>query len=305
MDLQRGIRRAKLSRGSITLPRGFSAWYYERPAESRATAPPLVVLPGATLDMDFMGARMSGLFQRLPNRRIIIVELPHHGANVSPNYDFSKPAESMADMAHYVEHVLQALDVKETIDLIGYSMGGGIAAHYVQDYPQRLNRLVLLAPYFYELATDAFIKALDSGDWSSIHGWETLAQMKQFFQHWLGYAPADLPPEFIMRALHALRADQYPAGYWHACLTSLHEKSHESRTLFAGSTVQLRALKRPTLVITASLDAMCDCVKLERLKEAFGPDYCTVETVECGHVFGARGTTVFQAARAPLLRFLK
>ena len=33
-------------------------------------------------------------------------------------------------------------------------------------------------------------------------------QMKNFFHHWLGLAPADAPPAFIMRGINALRADE-------------------------------------------------------------------------------------------------
>ncbi len=53
------------------------------------------------------------------------------------------------DRAFFVdqlEELLIALEVRQTVSLIGYSMGGAIAAAFAQSHPERIDRLILLAP---------------------------------------------------------------------------------------------------------------------------------------------------------------
>ena len=55
------------------------------------------------------------------------------------------------------------MGVEENIDLIGYSLGGGVAAHYAGITPTESTAWFSLAPYFQELAADDFLSAIDSG----------------------------------------------------------------------------------------------------------------------------------------------
>jgi pimeloyl-ACP methyl ester carboxylesterase len=52
---------------------------------------------------------------------------------------------SISGMAEFVERFREALGV-ETMDLVGHSLGGQIAAHYAVRYPGRVRRLVLIDP---------------------------------------------------------------------------------------------------------------------------------------------------------------
>ena len=304
MDFQKGLNQGGLQLQVVTLSNGFKAHYFERKPKGETNEPTLVVLPGANVDMHFMGARMSGLFTQLPDRHIVVLELPHHGLNVTSDLNFEATAESTIAMAEYLEDVRQAMDLDQAFDLIGYSLGGGIATEYAVLYPQQINRLILLAPYFYELATDAFVEAIDADRLQNIHGWETMDQMKNFFHHWLGLAPADAPPAFIMRGINALRADAYPSGYWRACLRCIHQHSTHSNTILANRTEKLAALRRSILVITASDDAICDPKKLRQLEGAFGSQYCTMREVSSGHTFGTDGATLFDIASDDMQQFL-
>ena len=303
MDLKKGLDRAGLRTRVVTFHDGVSAHYHERPALGEVGGPPLLVLPGATITMDFMGARMARLFEELPNRRIIVLELPHHGKNATQNLDFEAVASTI-DMADYLERFREVLRLEDPFDLIGYSLGGGIATEYAIRYPQRLRRLVLLAPYFYELATDAFVEAVDSDRLQTIHGWETFDEMKNFFHRWLGLTFQDAPPAFIMRGIHAQRTDFYPPGYWSACLRTLHRKSHDTNTMMATRTQDLAGVQRPTLIVTASDDAICDSKKLHRLQSAFGEAYCELIETSSGHTFGTGGRTLFAVAGNAIRQFL-
>lgn len=62
---------------------------------------------------------------------------------------FSDRPYATYDMAFYVQEIddlLEKLAVPAGFNLLGYSMGGGIAAHYAALRRDRINRLILLAP---------------------------------------------------------------------------------------------------------------------------------------------------------------
>ena len=197
----------------VELPNQTTAWYMERAVHGATDGPILVLLPGATVNMTFMGVRLIKLLESLPQRRVIIMENPHHGRNVSLELDFSK-ADTIMSIAEHLEQMRLAIGLNEPFDLLGYSLGGGVAAHYAVTYPDQVHRLLLLAPYFNETSSDGFKAQFDARTWRAIHGWESFEEMLHFFYHWLGLSPQDAPPQFVLRGLHALRAEVYPARYW-------------------------------------------------------------------------------------------
>ena len=291
---------------AVALPDGTEAWVRERASTRDDAGPPLLVLPGATVDIDFMGARISGLLKALPGRRVVVIELPYHGRNTPQPPDFTAPEPSLENLASYVETVRAALGIDEPVDLLGYSLGGGLAAQYALDHGGRLRRLVLLAPFFFEACADPFSDALDRAEWRNIHGWETVDEMLHFFQHWLGLPKDAALPTLILDALHALRTERYPPGYWSAFFMASDTANTAGRTLLRDRAADFAALNVPTLVVTARQDAVCDAVKLARLPEVFRPTPCTVTEVDSGHVFAGSATrTIFQVAQADLQAFLE
>lgn len=83
----------------------------------------------------------------------LAVELTALGVRVL-TYDLygrglSDRAPGRQDRAFFVtqlDELLTALEVKRGVTLMGYSMGGAIAAAFAEDRPARVDRLVLLAP---------------------------------------------------------------------------------------------------------------------------------------------------------------
>lgn len=62
---------------------------------------------------------------------------------------YSDRPEGPQDSAFFVtqlEDLLDALEIRDDITLIGYSMGGAIATSFAALYPERLRQLVLIAP---------------------------------------------------------------------------------------------------------------------------------------------------------------
>lgn len=51
----------------------------------------------------------------------------------------------------YVEQILgllNALDIQQAVDIVGLSMGGAVVTHFVNKYPERVDKVALLAPLF-------------------------------------------------------------------------------------------------------------------------------------------------------------
>jgi pimeloyl-ACP methyl ester carboxylesterase len=99
-------------------------------------APVLLLLHGSNASLftwEKWSARLSDHY------RVISVDLPGHGlTGATPNGDYSN-----AGMANFVLAFADKLGLK-TFALAGNSMGGGVAARFAEDHPERVNALILV-----------------------------------------------------------------------------------------------------------------------------------------------------------------
>ena len=102
---------------------------------SIGSGPPLVFLHGTGTFTGFEAARGWA-----KHRRVII---PYH-----PGFGDSGDAPGLEDIGDYVLHYMDLFDALglDGFDLVGFSLGGWISAEYAVRQPQRLRRLVLIAP---------------------------------------------------------------------------------------------------------------------------------------------------------------
>lgn len=77
--------------------------------------------------------------ERLRGVRSIAFDLPGSGGSSTP-----RRPRSMAGLATIVEHMLDELGY-EQVDLLGVSLGGGLAQQFARQAPDRVRRLVLAA----------------------------------------------------------------------------------------------------------------------------------------------------------------
>ena len=96
---------------------------------------------------------------------IFLIDLRNHGA--SPHFD-SMTYKEMADDIH---HICQIESLQE-IQLMGHSMGGKVAMQFSIDYPELLDRLIVLdiapkqyKPHYYE--TLQFINGVDISEFNN------------------------------------------------------------------------------------------------------------------------------------------
>ncbi len=109
--------------------------YYEIHGSGR----PLVLLHGAYMTIEMMGPVLSGLAQ---THRVIAFEQQGHGRTA--DIDRSLTYEQMADdTAALVGH----LEVGEA-DVVGYSMGGGVALQLAIRHPEVVRKLVVASASF-------------------------------------------------------------------------------------------------------------------------------------------------------------
>lgn len=305
MDMTSRLKKAGLTQKSFVLPDGRGAWYLERPGNGHSDKKPLVVLPGLSVSMHLMGAQIADLLTHLPERRVIVIELPYHGQRVSPRSDFNDPGLALNALTESVAAVVDNIGGLESFDLMGYSLGGVLATNVALKHPGRVNKLVLLAPYYFnEATTDAYNATFDAGRWRHLAAWQGRDELEAWFYNWLGLIKSDAPPGFIFNGLAALRSEQYPEDYWVGFYQQLDRDCRSSTSFLADNGVALRGLQSDVLLLAASDDTICDASKLTQLSEVFNPDRCTIQTVNAGHFFAPKGRTLFEDSAAQIGSFL-
>ncbi len=109
--------------------------YYEEHGSGR----PLVLLHGAYMTIESMEPLLSGL---AASRRVIAAEQQGHGrtADADRPLSYEQMADDTAALMRYLEI--------EDADIVGYSMGGGIALQLAIRHPALVRKLVLASASF-------------------------------------------------------------------------------------------------------------------------------------------------------------
>ena len=95
---------------------------------------PLLLLHGGLGQIEMFGPNLAKLAQ---TRQVIGVDLHGHGRTALGKRDLS-----LADMGNDMAGVLKKLGYNQ-VDVLGYSMGGGVGFQLAIQHPQRVRRLVL------------------------------------------------------------------------------------------------------------------------------------------------------------------
>lgn len=99
------------------------------------SAPPIVLLPGAA----------TPSLMWVPNIQALSAE--YHTFAVDQIGDFgqsicTKPLRQYNDLLAWLNELLDALDLRGGVNLVGISFGGALAAEYALHFPGRLNKVV-------------------------------------------------------------------------------------------------------------------------------------------------------------------
>jgi pimeloyl-ACP methyl ester carboxylesterase len=107
--------------------------YYEVYGQGK----PIVLLHGSFMNIPTNWAQVIPVLSR--DRKVIVAEMQAHGRTKDIARDFSYEA-----MADDVSGLLKQLKV-DSADILGYSMGGGVAFQFAVRHPEQLRRLVILS----------------------------------------------------------------------------------------------------------------------------------------------------------------
>jgi pimeloyl-ACP methyl ester carboxylesterase len=103
----------------------------------RGTGPTILLVHGVGASSTSWDTVLPLLAQQ--GADVIAVDLPGHGLSSKPRGDYSLGA-----LASALRDLLDHLDVKSCV-LVGHSLGGGIALQFVYQFPDRVDRLVLVS----------------------------------------------------------------------------------------------------------------------------------------------------------------
>ena len=188
--------------------------YYETHGSGR----PLVLLHGGLGSGEMFGPVLPLLAER---HQVVAVDLQGHGRTA----DIDRPIDMRlmaGDVAALIDHL--RLD---TPDLVGYSLGGGVALQTAAKYPDKIRRLVLVSAH---LRPDAVYP-------------EVRAQQVQ-----VNAAAADFMKDTPMYQLYqrvAPRPEDFP---------KLLSKIGEAMSTDFDFSEEVRGLQMPTLVVAAAAD---------------------------------------------------
>jgi pimeloyl-ACP methyl ester carboxylesterase len=107
--------------------------YYFACEEENITRPPVILIHGAGGTNLFWPPQV----RRLPNQRILAVDLPGHGRSEGVGHQL------IADYAENIREFMGALNLRAAV-MIGHSMGSAVALSLAIDFPQRVIGLGLL-----------------------------------------------------------------------------------------------------------------------------------------------------------------
>src|SRR5215510_14019559 len=109
---------------------------YRRAYRLAGTGPVLLLLHGIG---DSSESWLPGMHARARDHTVLAPDLLGHGASDKPRADYA-----VAAYANGMRDLLDVLGI-ESATLVGHSLGGGVAAQFAYQFPERCERLVLVA----------------------------------------------------------------------------------------------------------------------------------------------------------------
>ncbi len=133
----------------VKLPQGVTHYELTGPESGQV----VVLVHGATIPMYLWDAQVEALAKA--GYRVLRYDLYGKGYSDRPAGDYSQ-----AFYRQQLHDLLDALKIKQPVDLVGLSMGGGLAMDFTANYPDSVKDVVLIAPMINSIKNDTNIKLL-------------------------------------------------------------------------------------------------------------------------------------------------
>jgi len=178
--------------------------------------------------------------------RVLVYD--HYGRGLS---DTVRGTQDAAFFLRQLTDLLAHEQVDVPVTVLGYSMGGAVAAHFAASYPGNITRLILLAPAGMQDISAPWVRAVR--DWPVIGGWLFLLTYPYLLRKGLE-AEADLPGS--VEGINTLqRAETVRRGYFPAVLASfrgvLRDTAEEQHRAIADAAI-------PVLCVWGEADALIE-----------------------------------------------
>ncbi len=102
-------------------------------------APPLVLLPGASVNSLMWGPNIAALSECY--RTYAVDNIYDYGRSV-----YTRTIKRPDDFVNWLDELFSDLELGDSINLMGLSYGGWLTSQYALRFPDRLDKIVLLAP---------------------------------------------------------------------------------------------------------------------------------------------------------------
>ena len=223
---------------------------------------------GETADsFKFLESSLPDSFQ------LIAIDLPFHG-----NTEWKEGLNfSILELVEIIDGILKQQKIEEQqFSLIGYSMGGRVALHLIQQIPERIKKVVLLAPdgmkvnFWYWLATQTFIGNRFFRLTMAKPGW------------FLGFLNGINSMKLVNPSIHKfvryyIHDDQIRKELFERW-TGLRKIRPSHRHLKSG----IREFQIPIALLYGKFDRIIRVEPGERFRKGIEP-YCQIELLDSGH----------------------
>lgn len=197
---------------------GLKLYYEIHSSQGHGGGVPLILLHGGIMSTDSWILAMPVLSA---NREVIAVDLQAHGRTA----DVDRPI-SVEGMADDIAGLMEYLHI-EHADVMGYSLGGGVALRFAIQHPGMLRKLVLVSTAFRRDGWYPEIQAAMSRPMPA-----ELMKQSPLYQTYAHVAPRPQDWELLLTKLHDLLSKDYD---WSS---------------------EVRGVKVPTLLIFGDADAI-------------------------------------------------
>jgi pimeloyl-ACP methyl ester carboxylesterase len=225
--------------------------------------PPLILLPGVgTCSMMWMPL-IEGLSQR--HRTFAVDNITDIGRSVS-----SRPLKHSSDYTQWLDELFTALNLRDTINLMGGSYGAFFASKYALDHPERISRIILAAPaaVVAPVRPAFFIRALLG---------LTNRSLRRKFSFWLS---GDWADSLTVEKIGVIDNDIDNTKIGMRCF-----KSQNTVWPKVLTDEELQRLKMPVLYVVGSREVACSATKaVHRLKQV-APSITISVIPGAGHTF--------------------
>ena len=170
------------------------------------TGEPLLLIHGGLGQIEMFGPNLATLAQ---SRQVIGVDLQGHGRTLLGDREFN-----LVDMGNDMAGVLKKLGY-DKVDVLGYSLGGGVAFQFAAQHPEMVRRLALVSTL---LSRDGFYPEILAQQ--AAIGAEMVEHMKEtpMYKSYVAIAPH---PEDFPKLLNRMGAYMRKSYDWSADVKKL------------------------------------------------------------------------------------